>query len=114
MTTGLTIEEIKTEIRSIATRRDDLHSVFGFGSCFRGENYRDVDILIVLKTCDTSILPIYYALKIDIEALGRTLGVIFDLTVLTVDEFAERPLRDMDSLVEIFQAASWRAAVRDF
>ena len=51
-----------------------------------------------------NLLPIYYIVKNDIETLGGTLGIDFDLTVLTLDEFAERPLRDMDSLVEIFRS----------
>jgi len=68
---------------------------------FRGELYCDVDILVVFEPQCDPLLPRYYELRGDLEALGERLGVLFDLTVLTEREFAERPLRDMDSLVEI-------------
>jgi len=101
MTIGPTISEMKKAVRTIFTSRHDVHAVFGFGSYFRGELYCDVDILVVFEPQCDPLLPRYYELRGDLEALGERLGVLFDLTVLTEREFAERPLRDMDSLVEI-------------
>ena len=84
-----------------SAEQSNVTAVFGFGSHFRGKSYNDVDILVVLKPGCASLLPTYYSLKEKLELLARRLGVAIDLTVLTWEEFAEKPLRDMDSLVEI-------------
>lgn len=101
MTTGITISEIKKEIRAIFTGQGDIHSVFGFGSYFRGEPYEDVDVLFVLKSTCESLLPVYYSLQADMLLLGSRWNILIDLTVLTFDEFLARPLRDMDSLINL-------------
>jgi len=106
MITGVTTSEIKKEIRCIITAgQRNVLAVFGFGSHFRGESYRDIDILVVLKPKCGPLLPTYYSLKRALEELSEHLGVAIDLTVLTWEEFADRPLRDMDSLVEIVAPA---------
>lgn len=91
-------------IRSIITELDELHSVFGFGSFFRGEKYRDLDVLVVLKPTADALLDNYYAIRARFDILGRALGITFDLLVLTLAEFEERPLREMNSLAEIYRA----------
>jgi len=116
MITGITISEMKKEILSTVTRQGDLHSVFGFGSYFRGESYNDVDVLIVLTGRAISILAAYYNTKKKLEILGSRLGMIFDITALTYEEFLERPLLEMDNLVPIYRCddATPRAEVAVF
>jgi predicted nucleotidyltransferase len=102
MSTGRITNEMTKAIQLIITAEQrDVLAAFGFGSHFRGEPYNDVDILVVLKPGSGPLLPTYYALKSKLELLGQRLGVTMDLTVLTWEEFVDKPLRDMDSLVEI-------------
>ena len=88
---------------TITAEKRDVLAVFGFGSHFRGGPYNNVDILVVLKPDCGPLLPTYYDLKSEMERIGRCLGVTMDLTVLTWEEFADKPFRDMDSLVDIFR-----------
>jgi predicted nucleotidyltransferase len=102
MITGITISEMRKEILSTVTRQSGLHSVFGFGSYFRGDSHNDIDVLVVLKGSPETILAAYYSAKGKLEALGRRLDMIFDVTALTLEEFLERPLLEMDHLVPIY------------
>jgi predicted nucleotidyltransferase len=85
---------------------DEVHSVFGFGSFFRDERFRDVDVLIVLKPTCSALLESCYKLRTKFDVCSFEMGVSFDLLVLTVEEFEERPLREMDSLTEIYRVVA--------
>lgn len=74
-------------------------AIYGFGSFFRGNCFNDVDLAIVLSPSSTRALVSYYRTKAEIDRLGYKLGVAFDLSVFTEDEFALRPLRDMCELL---------------
>jgi predicted nucleotidyltransferase len=103
MTTGITISEMIKEIQSTVTRRDELHSLFGFGSFFRGESHSDIDVLVVLRGNFPNILAAYYKIKENLKSLGGRLDMTFDITALTFEEFLERPLLEMDYLVPIYR-----------
>jgi|SRR5579871_2971512 len=100
-TIGLTIDEIKKEIRSTTTKWPDVRAAFGFGSFFRDEPFNDIDVLLVLQQGCQSRLTTFYELKAAFDNFDKKYGVHFDITVLTEREFSERPLRDMDSLIPI-------------
>jgi len=102
-----TIDAIVREIRCIFAEQTEVYAVFGFGSYFRREQpYRDIDVLVVLKPDRDQILPTFCRVKSDLEQMGKRMAVSLDLTFLKFEEFADRPLRDMDSLVDIFRDQS--------
>jgi hypothetical protein len=101
MTTGLTIEKMGMEIRSIIIELPDVDAAFGFGSFFRNQPFHDVDVLVVLKPGCCSNLRVYYELQGCFRELGLRFEVCIDFTVLTSREFSERPLIDMDSLIRL-------------
>lgn len=105
MSSGHTISEIKTEIRSIFTSLPEVSSVYGFGSFFRGEQHSDIDVMVVLSCDRQRILHVFDMLRKHIRLLGERLNVRFDLIVLTGDEFAEEPIRDMELLHLIYRAS---------
>ena len=88
-----------TEIRSAIADLPDVHSVYGFVSCFRCEaTYRDIDLLVVASFNCGNTLVLYYQVR---ERLA-VIGGLFDLTVLTYEEFQRKPLLEHDSLTEIY------------
>ena len=102
-TAGITIKKIETEIRSIAPEVSEVNAVYGFGSFFRSQRYSDIDIIAVASPSCEDYLGTYYAFRTKIESIGVRLSVIFDITFLTAREFEERPLLEMDRLVEVFR-----------
>lgn len=95
---------IKREILCISTSLHSVSAVYGFGSFFRGATYDDIDLIVVLSCDWRDILLVSTPLRTAIHKLGERLGVKFDLTVLTLPEFAERPIRDMNELALIYSA----------
>ncbi len=60
---------------------------------------------MVIISCERDkILAVSRRIRSEIRKLGERLSIDFDLLVLTQNEFAERPIRDMDSLVFIYSA----------
>ncbi|WP_431523442.1 nucleotidyltransferase domain-containing protein [Mesorhizobium captivum] len=103
MISGNTTRKIRTEIRSILEGCSSFQSAWGFGSYFRGEAFKDVDILVVVDCERDKLLFLTRQLKAEVLNLERELGMIFDLLILTVREFAQRPLRDMDQMVLLYR-----------
>ncbi|WP_153115032.1 hypothetical protein [Rhodocyclus tenuis] len=104
-TSGITIKKIETEIRFTALEVSEIKAIYGFGSFFRSQHYNDIDILVVASPLCEDCLSTYYEFRSKIASLGLQLGVVFDITFLTAQEFDERPLLEMDKLVEIFRRA---------
>src|SRR5579864_7490108 len=102
MTIGTTASEILTTLRkNLEVDRTSIEGVFGFGSCFRGEPFDDVDLVLVLRDDCADPLRTYYSVKSAIERLLHPLGVTVDLTVLTRREVGERLLLETDSLTTV-------------
>ena len=90
------------EIRSIRSSHLNISLLFGFGSFFKGVvHFNDVDLLAVASS-DEQLLESYYALRAGLKPIERKHNVSFDLNFFTKDEFADDPLLDMWSLVEIW------------
>lgn len=89
-------------IRSIASAESRLEAVYGFGSAFHDEPFRDIDILAVVKDGPTVALETYYALRTALENATRMYGAPIHLTMLTEIEFASRPLRCMNALTPLW------------
>ena len=70
---------------------------------FRGQRYKDIDILVVASPSCKDHLGAYYEFRTKIESIGVRLSVVFDITFLTSREFEEKPLIEMDFLIEIFR-----------
>lgn len=90
------------EIQRITSELDDIGAVYGFGSFFRGKNYKDIDLLVVATSCCKSHLNTYYDFRSIVTTLGLSLGILFDITFLTTCEYQERPLLEMDYLVSLY------------
>ena len=91
-------------IQSIASPEGRLKAAYGFGSAFRNEPFRDIDILAVVKDGPTAALDMYYALRAALEAATTIHGAPVHLTMLTEVEFASRPLRCMDELTPLWSS----------
>ena len=100
MITGHIINVIKTEIQIISSATRELKSVYGFGSFFRNEPHRDIDILAIIDDDTRSFLNLYNKLHhtLTLSTNGRPL----DLLVLTDAEFNSRPLKCMEELTQIW------------
>lgn len=75
-------------------------SVFGMGSFFDDGPFRDVDLVIVVDAQGTALDR---AARILRKAFQIDSQHKFDLTILTTGEFAERPLRDFNDLILLWQ-----------
>ncbi|ALQ50158.1 hypothetical protein SAMN05216406_10474 [Nitrosomonas ureae] len=91
-------------IQSITSAENELEAAYGFGSAFRGEPFRDIDILVVVKSDPAVALDTYYALRTALDDATRMYGVPIHLTALTAAEFASRPLRCMDALMPLWSS----------
>ena len=81
---------------------DRVSSVWGFGSYFRGENYGDVDILVVVTgEADAGLLSTCSAIRTELLEMGQLIGTPVHPLILTESEFECQPLRDMNELVGI-------------
>lgn len=91
---------MKREIRATFLGLSNVAGIYGMGSFFRNESsFSDVDVLVVVKSAEAAVQnPSLWERARSLEAV---LGIRVDLTVLTLTEFASRPLRDMDSLVDL-------------
>jgi predicted nucleotidyltransferase len=98
MNAGLIASEIGAAIRSITSVESKLEAVYGFGSCFRGEPFNDIDLLAVANAANAHTLETYYELSSLLNLRFALWICPFDLTLLTSDEFKSRPLRNMGEL----------------
>ena len=103
MNTGNSISAMKTALRSIAiSASTDVKHLYGFGSFFRGETtFNDIDIIFVFVDA-SDLVNRYYRVRDLLASIEIEYAVNFDITPLTPDEFAGRPLRDMHTLVPIW------------
>lgn len=109
MNTGPTKSQIKAEVCTLATEIPGIDSVYGFGSFFRSNIYADIDLVIVFTKDCHNTLAAFEAFLLGSNALGNRLHVKFDVTPLTRNEFARKPLRESDSLVPIYRQLSAEA-----
>lgn len=90
------------EIKSILSEKNNLWGVFGFGSFFRSKHYNDIDLLLVSTPDAESPLLVYQSCIQDLKHLSKKLDLKFDITFLTYKEHIQKPLREHDSLFEIW------------
>lgn len=105
MTTGLTTRKIRMEIRSILKSHAEIISAWGFGSFFRGERHNDIDVLVVVDCQMSDLLDYSSQLRAAMHKLQGDYQMEIDVLILTMKEFEERPLRDMDQLVSLYRGA---------
>ncbi|KWV90881.1 hypothetical protein AUC45_05935 [Erythrobacter sp. YT30] len=86
-------------IQYILDQCPSLQSVWGFGSYFRGGLFNDIDILAVVDGDRAGLVKRIHQIRECFMGLDREFGLKFNLLILTIEEFSERPLRDMDQLV---------------
>jgi len=92
--------KIKTAIDTIILNLD-VNSAYGFGSFFRGELFRDVDILFTTEISDEKLPDLHRSLSAHLSELSLSIGYPVDFTLLTRDEFSSAPLRDHAKLVKL-------------
>jgi predicted nucleotidyltransferase len=94
---------MKTEILGILSTIDDVVSVWGFGSFFRGDQQaQDIDLVAVVSQSDLE-LDLIWLIRSRFDEIAAKFHLEVDLTILTSSEFAERPLQEMESLVPLFE-----------
>jgi len=91
-----------TEIQNISFDVPDLIEVYGFGSYFRSANANDCDILLVVRNNSSDLGRLHFDLSQCFYQLGEKLSVRFDLTILTEQENARKPLLEHDILVPLY------------
>lgn len=101
MISGLITKRIRTEIRSTLEGRDRIRGIWGFGSFFRQHEFGDIDVLIVVAASGKQLLSDSKAIRALLLTIEIRVGISIDPLILTVTEFENRPLRDMDQLVRI-------------
>lgn len=101
-------------VRQVAESHEFVEALYGMGSFFRGEPHRDIDLVVVLSCGIDQMLACARAIRKSVQIVGDGSGEEFHVTVFTAAEFASAPLRDMDTLVPIFQRckAMSRAATK--
>jgi predicted nucleotidyltransferase len=100
------------EIQFITATLRDIYGVYGFGSFFRGDQYNDIDILIVASPVCEDTLSLFYLAKERLQEIDQSVDI--DITLLTYSEFLTKPLLEMDSLTEIYIASRVGNAHRPF
>ena len=95
---------MKTETQAITAEVHDIYGVYGFGSFFRGDQYNDIDILIVASSVCKDTLSLFYLLKERLEEIIDE-SINIDIILLTYCEFLTKPLLEMDSLTEIYTSS---------
>jgi hypothetical protein len=94
------------EIREQASKLEFVLALYGMGSFFHGTIYKDLDLVAVIE-CSQNELPNRAAqVHREFRELSVKLGISVDLTVLTPSEFASAPLRDMATLVKLYERGS--------
>jgi predicted nucleotidyltransferase len=88
------------EIQSITAKLHNIYGVYGFGSFFRGDQYNDIDVLIVATPACGDTLSLFYLVKERLQKIDQSLDI--DITLLTYSEFLTKPLFEIDSLTEIY------------
>lgn len=79
-------------------------AVYGFGSFFRNEPFDDIDLVVILDAAEGELDASALALRRTFASASIELGVRFDITTLTVREFADKPLRE--KLVPVWRLAA--------
>src|SRR5882724_4823602 len=89
------------EIQSILSSVPELRGVYGFGSFFRRESFRDCDLLLVIADDSPNPGRLHSELSSSFSEIGEKLGIKFDVTVLTETEHLHAPLREHATLVTL-------------
>lgn len=100
-TSGAMSELTKAAIAESLRRHHSVQSAWGFGSFFRGEDYHDIDVLVVVAAPQDRLLDTAREVRVALIEIEQMIGVPIDPLILTESEFESRPLRDMDELVRI-------------
>ena len=85
------------------SNRDSLFGAYGFGSFFREEPFKDIDVLLVAKKEVTDCLQEYNASEKILNELGSSIGIDVHVLFLTYEEYLAKPLIEMDNLTTIFE-----------
>ena len=96
-----TIDAIKTAVRSIKDEVPELKEIFGFGSYFRSPDADDCDVLLVIRDDVDQLGSVHARLSAEFAAVGRRLGVRFDVTVLTESEHLSGVLHEHQCLIPL-------------
>lgn len=92
-------------VQQEASEHREIRALFGMGSYFRGRRFQDVDLVAVVDCSEDELVTSAERIRSDFRDLSVDLGCIIDLMIFTSTEFASGPLRDMATLVELYQRA---------
>lgn len=88
------MSEIAAAIRAAMADEPRVKAVFGFGSFFRRESFRDIDLVVVLADDCADLSAADSAVRGALLGLESSVGTRLDITPLTESEFADQPLRE--------------------
>ena len=74
------------------------------GSYFHGPTFADLDLVVVVAPAATPLAVLGSAVRAKLAPLSEIVGVPLDISIFTETEFAGRPLREMHTLVLLFDA----------
>jgi hypothetical protein len=90
-------------LQEVVAPHAEVIALYGMGSFFRGGQYNDIDLVVVLDCERDKFMAKAATIRTELLAIGERMGEQFDVTIFTAFEFASRPLRDMAELVTIFK-----------
>lgn len=74
------------------------------GSYFHAPTFADLDLVVVVAPSAMPLAVLGSAVRAKLAPLSEMVGVPLDISIFTEAEFAGRPLRDMHTLVLLFNA----------
>lgn len=90
----------------MAQALDGVSAVYGMGSYFREEPFNDVDLVVVVAPTTCPLAALGSKIRAGLAPLTQIFDAPLDIIIFTEIEFANRPLRDMHTLVPIYSAAT--------
>ena len=98
MIIGTSIARIEKATKCMKISSPSIQSIYGFGSYFRGDKFRDIDLLFVMEGDQNMMLSTCEDVRASCKNLGAEIGCIVDPLFLTQREHSAKPLRDMHEL----------------
>jgi hypothetical protein len=92
-------------IREKASTLKEICVLYGMGSFFRSNSFNDLDLVAVVDCGRGELADTAKRIHSAFRELGARLGVPIDLTIFTPTEFSRAPLRDMSTLVKLYDPA---------
>lgn len=102
---GLINDPIVGATRKLARSLEGVQAIYGMGSYFHGATFADLDLVVVVTPSTTPLAALGSVVRATLAPLSTIASAPLDISIFTETEFAARPLRDMHTLVLLFDAS---------